>query len=186
MVMIVIAHLAGGGCATMDPTAADLLGPEQIEKWKVVFGPDTPWSLEDGVYRGHDNWTGYGPVSDDFVLECDFLFDGNGEGGIAIRCDLDAEYPWRQGYELDIDWASDRKHGHIHFPRNPQPYVGQAIFEVGKWHTVRIAAKGDGVTVSLNGKQVLAFQDTDFQTGQLCLEGHETGVAYRNITLEKN
>ena len=175
-----------GGNTVTNPTPTQLLGSEEIANWRIVFGPETPWSLDEGAYRGHDNWTGYGPVPDDFVLECEFLFDGKGEGGIAFRCNLDAEYPWRQGYELDIDWASDRKQGHVHFPGNPQPCVGEARFEVGKWHAVRIVAKGDSVTVFLNGKQVLAFQDAEFKSGQLCLEGHETGVVYRNITLTKN
>lgn len=119
----------------------------------------------------------------DFTLECDFLFDGTGEGGIAIRCDVDAEYPWRQGYELDIDWAPGRKQGHIHFPGNPKPYIGDVVFEVGKWHTVRITAKGNTVVVHLDGKEALQFQSDQFTKGCIGLEGAETGVVYRNIML---
>ena len=117
----------------------------------------------------------------DFTLECDFLFDGTGEGGIAIRCDVDAEYPWRQGYELDIDWAPGRKQGHIHFPVKPEPYVGNALIDVGKWHTVRIEALGPKVTVALDGRNVLQFSDSSFLSGHICLQGEEGGVKYRNL-----
>lgn len=150
-----------------------------------MAGPKNPWTLADGVYRGHWNWVGYAAILEDFILVCDFFFDGKGEGGIAVRADPNSKSPWRDGYELDIDWAGDKKKGHIHFPGNPKPYIGEALFDAGKWHTVRIVAEGKSVTVFLDGQQSLQFESGQFMKGQICLEGHETGVKYRNIVLTK-
>jgi len=109
------------------------------------------------------------------------VFNGKGEGGIQIRGDSKAERSWEVGYELDIDGAAEKREGHIHFPVNPSPYVGEARFEVGKWHSVRIVANGPKVVVHLDGKQVLQFEDAEFSSGQLLLQGEKNGVRYRNV-----
>ena len=111
------------------------------------------------------------------------MFSGKGEGGIALRGDKNSNRPWESGYELDIDWAPDREHGHIHFPVRPKPYTGDALIDVGRWHSLRIEAMGVRVTVFLDGKQVLTFRDTEFAQGNICLEGHVDGVKYRKLTV---
>ncbi len=180
---IAVAGVVAGCTATDGGSQVDLFGPENRVQWQPTRGYEArkSWVWEDGVFRGLNSWVGYPQEFSDFVLECDILFKGKGEGGIAIRSDRTSDRPWDVGYELDIDWHGDRKHGHIHFPVHPQPYRGSALIDVGKWHAVRIRAEGPHVVVFLDGEQVLEFTDDEFASGNICLEGNEGGVKYRNV-----
>ncbi len=191
MTIAVIVIVAFTGCTTVpvsDTTSVDLLSPEHMAGWRPTAGYERskPWTLQDGVYWGHGGIMGYEDSFSDYILEVDFLFDGMGEGGIQIRGDRTAERSWEVGYELDIDWAAGKREGHIHFPVNPSnPYVGEARFEVGIWHTTRVVAIGPQVVVHLDGKQVLQFEDAEFPKGQLLLQGEKNGVRYRNIKVTR-
>jgi hypothetical protein len=176
------------GCATTKRHAdrIDLLAPETISKWMLTPQYETrkPWVLEDGAFRGFDSWVGHKDAFGDFVLKCDFLYSGKGQGGIVIRGDRKSPEPWKDGYELDIHCPDGNPtNGHIHFPVRPRPYGGNALFELGKWHAVRIVAKGPSVVVFLDDKEVLAFEDQEFHQGSICLEGDTPGVKYRNLTV---
>ena len=188
LLLMIVSVLSG--CASLQPGSSapvDLLSPDHMPKWVAAAGYEksSAWTLQDGVYWGHGGIMGYEEVFSDYLLEVDFLFDGNGEGGIQIRGDRSARRSWEVGYELDIDWARGRKEGHIHFPVNPKPYGGEARFEVGKWHRVRVKAVGESVTVHLDGEKVLEFEDSQFPRGQLCLQGEKNGVKYRNIRVTR-
>ena len=64
-----------------------LLTPETLSRWRqaAAYANSPPWTLDNGVYEGQDSWVGYGEIFTDFVLECEFFFEGKGEGGIVIR-----------------------------------------------------------------------------------------------------
>jgi hypothetical protein len=163
---------------------SDLLVPGEMYLWQTVYGDPSapPWALADGVYQGAGSWVAYDQQFGDFVMECEFLFDGTAQGGIVIRCDPRAGRPWRNGYELDIDAAGGRGQGHVHFPVNPQPYAGDAVFTVGEWHSVRVEARGPTVTVWLDGTEAIQFTDDAFARGHICLEGTPpAGVKYRGL-----
>ena len=178
-------------CRCAPPTgkpgpAEDLLAPDRLSRWQPTprYRDKEPWTLADGVYQGHGSWIGYAEVYGDLVLECEFLF-ADQQGGIVIRGDRDSTEPWASGYELDVDWAGGRTQGHIHFPVSPKPYPGEALFEPGTWHALRIEARGPRVTVSLDGKQAISFTDDRSRRGHICLEGEEGGVKYRNLRVRR-
>ena len=173
-----LAALGEGG-----PKVVALFSPEELPRWKPTPGYENapPWRLRDGAYEGFRSWVAHPDVFGDFVLEVEVLFVGKGEGGIVLRGDADSREPWNSGYELDIDWAADRKHGHIHFPGKPKLDVGEAPIEVNQWTPVEIRAKGENVTVYLKGQRVLSFTDAEFRKGNICLEGHTEGVKYRKL-----
>jgi len=162
----------------------DLLSPENLPKWKPTLGyeKEKPWVSEDGVYRGFNSGIAYPHIFTDFILDCDILFEGPQDGGITIRTDTTKRKTYENGYELDIDWGDEaRTRGHIHFPIKPMPWKGHALIDVGKWHAVRIRAEGPRVIVFLDGKQVLMFEDTEFVSGRIVLQGEKNGVRYRNL-----
>jgi hypothetical protein len=137
---------------------------------------------------------GHAEALEDFVLEAEFLFDGSGQGGIVLRGDREAPETWKAGYELDIDWAADRKRGHLHFPVNPASYKRQELlFDVGKWHALRVEARGPHITVTLDGKETIAIEGGEFPRGQICLEdgpcqvaGHSgPHVRYRSLRVRR-
>jgi hypothetical protein len=181
------------GCATGDagiglgPAWAgqwqQLLTSEAVGGWSLTpaFADEPRWPLRNGVFEGTNSWVGYERVYGDFVLECEFLFDGSSQGGIVIRGDRRAETPWSSGYELDIDWAPGHRQGHVHFPVLPKPYAGEIRFDVGKWHHVRIEARGSKVVVTLDGKEQIRFTNAQFGKGHVCLEGEPGGVKYRSL-----
>jgi hypothetical protein len=181
---LALAAMAAAGCG-QPSKAVNLLDEAHVKKWQLTptFAAADPWTLTDDAFHGRDSWVAYPETYEDFVLECDILFDGKGEGGIVIRGDGESDEPWQSGYELDIDWAPDREHGHIHFPIKPKPYIGDALIDVEKWHHVTIRAEGRRVKVFLDGAQVLQFDDDEFTGGQICLEGRPGGVAYRNLRI---
>ena len=68
-------------------------------------------------------------------------------------CDRTAPTTWDSGYELDISWADDGIHGHLHFPVKPQVSPARDLtFVVGEWHTVRVEARGSVIAVTLDDK----------------------------------
>lgn len=175
------------GCATTrDVTQVRLLTPETMAKWSLTpgYANTKPWVLENGVYQGFGSWVAHADVFGDFELTCEFLYTGAAQGGIVIRGNPESRKPWEEGYELDIHSPSnDPSKGHIHFPVRPRPYGGNALFELRKWHAVRIIAKGPSVVVFLDGKEALAFTDAEFSQGSICMEGEKDGVKYRNLTV---
>lgn len=178
--------IATGSCRSVQSgsnPALNLFRPEELAKWTPTPGyeKDKPWQFKDGVYGGFHSWIAHPAVFGDFSLQVEIKFLGKRQGGIVIRGDAKSRQPWQNGYELDIDWHPDRKHGHIHFPVKPKPYGGSALIEVGKWHTVRIQAQGEHVVVFLDGRQALEFTDKEFSRGNICLEGEIDGVQYRNL-----
>lgn len=177
------------GCSSLHETSSmrDLLSPENRGKWRLarVYEGRPDWVLTNGVYSGADSLVAYPQQFTNFVLECDFLFQGKADGGIQLRSVAAAAKPWEVGYELDIDWAPDMKHGHIHFPVKPKPYRGEALFSVSEWHTVRVQADGPRVVVHLDGQKALEFEDAECPSGQFCLQGEKDGVLYRNIRVKE-
>jgi hypothetical protein len=186
---IVALGIAVCGCASLQKPSStqELLSPENRPKWKLGRGYEnrSAWVLQDGAFSGVNSIIAYPKVYSNFVFECEFLFQGKGEGGIQLRGDAAATKSWTVGYELDVDWARDRKHGHMHFPVKPKPYGGEALFTVGDWHAVRVVAKGPKIVVHLDGKQVLQFEDSEYASGQICLQGEKDGVLYRNLRVTK-
>jgi hypothetical protein len=172
------------GCASQ-PKPEALLTPEMMSAWRI--GPhsieQTPWQLVNGVAYGQGNIIGSPEIYEDFILECDFMYDGRNEGGITIRSSIDSIRPWTVGYELDIDRAPDNVQGHIHYPIKPKPYSGQAVFEPGVWQHVRIEAQGPHVVTYLNERKVIEFTDGEFAKGAICLQGEKYGVRYRNLEI---
>jgi hypothetical protein len=68
---------------------------------------------------------------------------------------------------------------------NPKPYGGEALFTVGEWHTVRVVANGPKIVVYLDGTQVLQFEDEEYLSGQICLQGEKDEVQYRNLRVRE-
>jgi len=185
--VIVGASLALCGCVATPKsgTTHALLSPENLPKWQLTQGYESrpAWEWREGGYAGDSSCIAYPQCFTNFVLECEVLFQGKSEGGIQLRSDAAAARGWEVGYELDIDWARDRQHGHIHFPVKPQPYCGEALFSVGEWHSVAVTANGPKVVVALDGQRVLQFEDAEYASGQICLQGEKDGVLYRNLTV---
>lgn len=207
--MVVLTLGCAGGGKDIKSLSRNLLSPAEMPNWQLTaWRPNAePWTLSAGVYAGsgrvttgqdgpqcYATWVGHAEVLEDFVLECDFLYDGSGAGGIVLRGDRDARETWKVGYELDITRADDGEYGHLLFPVNPSSHTQQELlFEAGKWHSVRVEAIGQRIKVTLDGKDTMEITDAEFQRGQICLEdgpcekeGHSGGhVKYRKLRIKE-
>jgi hypothetical protein len=168
------------------PVWTELLDSENISRWKPTPGYEdqAQWVLKDGVFKGSNSWVGFPEEYDDFSFESDILLVGKSDGGIVIRGDRNSREPWNSGYELDIDLTSDGKQAKVRF-WYPKHATEQGIFPLNEWHTIRIEAKGNLITVYLDGRKVISFSDAQFTRGNMCLEGHAGGVQYRNIRISR-
>jgi hypothetical protein len=142
------------------------------------------WTIADSVFEGSEGWIANDLICGDFVLQGEFLYNGNSQGGIVIRGDGNSNFPWLCGYKMDID-ADAVGEGHISFPYRPQPNPGVVRFPANVWQSFSIKAKGDKVSVNLRGKEVLVFTDDMYRYGQICLEGEKGGIRYRNLKIQK-
>jgi hypothetical protein len=181
------AATAGKAAARRTPVAKPVpwISLMDTGSWKLTkaYQNIRKWSYTDSTFEGSDGWIGHQMMVGDLILEGDFLYNGNSQGGVLIRGDRNAWLPWLHGYEMDID-ADMPGTGHIHFPYRPQPNPGVVPFPMGKWQHFSIMALGQDVRVSLNGKEVIKFHDDHYRYGQICLEGEKGGLLFRNLKIQ--
>ena len=81
------------GSETQSSPTRSLLTSEEMPKWKLCSGYEKsrPWTLEEGMFWGYGSLIGYEQTFTNFVLECDILFGGKGEGGIQLRSNRTAQ-----------------------------------------------------------------------------------------------
>ena len=105
-----------------------------------------------------------------------------------IRGDRTSNEPWKSGYEIDID--GDDKGGQIGLWTDHEIAVwrvderarhGKLL--VGRWHKVRVEARGEYIEVFLDGTKVIAFQDAAHRRGNICLESENESVKFRNLVV---
>jgi hypothetical protein len=184
-VLVVIALLGLPGAADQQGRGepVEVVDLMDSSEWQLTkpYRSGEMWSFRGGVAEGTHSWIGHNRVLGDFVLEGEFLYNGRSQGGIVLRGDADSWQAWASGYELDIDSAGDTEEGHIHFPVYPQPGPGEVRFPIGQWQSLKVVARGDSVTVVLNGEEAIRFEDDRYRYGQICLEGEPGGVQYRHL-----
>ncbi|MDR0901777.1 MAG: DUF1080 domain-containing protein [Opitutaceae bacterium] len=189
--------------------------PAGTQKWPApapLFAADLAnadfkpgsWAWKDGALAGSGIiWTK--AVYGDFYMSCEFRCDAGKDGGVLIR----------GGTE---DWVNNSIEVQIaHGDRTERAITG-AIFdclaptrdvgiEPGKWYQYVIFAKGDRISVFIDGEQVIknmnlskwteagknpdgtknkfkkAYKDLE-RTGRIGLQSQGGGVQYRNIFID--
>jgi len=138
----------------------------QLKEWEVIGGD---WKIVNGVLEGEntpaaggfdhgpgvvvgeDTWT-------DYVVELKMKMDTDKLGGPIIRyVDLENWYwfeAWRSSFYMRPHVAGE--------DQAPDP-IPEALWERGKefqdneWHTYKIEAKGEDITVWFDGEKILDF-----------------------------
>jgi hypothetical protein len=158
-----------------------------------AFAPigNANWRIEDNALVA-DNGTGFLVTKAeyaDFELKAEFFVEEKTNSGIFIRCTDPQSISTKTAYEVNI-WDT----------RPEQKYGTGAIVDLGavdpmpkaagKWNTYEITAKGDTMSVILNGqKTVNAVKDAKFTKGRIALQ-HAKGVTdetgllkFRNVVI---
>src|SRR5450631_4535141 len=155
-----------GGCGSMSSDSGyggagwvTLFDGRSLDNWDRVG--DANWRLEGGLAVS-DKGTGFlvtkTPYAD-FEIRAEFWVDADANSGIFIRCEDRAKLTAVLCYEVNI------------FDKRPAPEYGTgAIVDVAKvspmpkagghWNTYEIIAKGNHLTVKLNGVKTADVDDS--------------------------
>lgn len=186
--------LTAVGCTNHIPPAADDRGAgwitlfdgseASLNNWNRVG--DANWR----IYRGAvlaDARAGKTPgylvtknAYGDFQLRAEFWASHDANSGIYMRCADPKKITDRSCYEANIfDQRPDPLYGTgaiVHLAAvYPMPKAG------GKWNTYEILAKGNRVSVWLNGNLTVELVDNKFARGPIALQYGSGVVMFRNV-----
>jgi 3-keto-disaccharide hydrolase len=186
-VFLLLAVSALAGCAHPAGPAAGggwitLLDGKTLENWNRIG--DANWRIEDGaaVADAGNGFLVTKQTFGDFELRAEFYVDENANSGVFIRCSDPKKPASATGYEVNI------------FDKRPDPSYGTgaivgvakaqpAIKAGGQWNTYEITARGDQITVVLNGVRTAFARDGKHPSGHIALQHGEDSV--KNTALVK-
>jgi hypothetical protein len=194
LLMIGVTSLGLVACSPAgEQTAAPVPGGEwhtlfdgtSLDGWTRVG--DANWQLGDGAVRA-DSGTGFllsNAVYDDFDLELEFYVTPDANSGVFIRCANPTEIGAATCYEVNI------------FDQRPDPtYRTGGIVDVARpsvildtgdrWNTYEISARGQHLTVRLNGETTVDTNDDKFAAGPFALQYGAGQVMFRNVRIRTN
>ncbi len=180
-----------------------LFNGKDLTGWKPNEHVET-WSVKDGAIVAHGKRSHCFYVGDfhnhtfkDFELKVDVLTLPGSNGGVYIETDYQNEGWPAKGFEVQVNntFNTDpRRTGSLYEVKD----VSEQVAPDNKWFTEDILAKGDTITIKVNGKVVSKWtQPADWNgtkdfagrrigAGTLALQGHDPGstVYYKNIRIK--
>ena len=192
------ATLLAAGCLTSSPiTAANSLTPAEIgDGWILLFDGETSfgwaprgdaeWMVADGELTTRAG-SGAGMLATttefaDFELKADFWIDATANSGVFLRAPTQGDITAMNAYEVNIYDA------HATWPTGSINEVGRvqgAPKSVGKWNTYHLTARGQQLSVRLNGAIVLEAEDSRLARGVIAIQQYngQGTVKFRNLKL---
>lgn len=182
--------LTSNSYATSGTNEEILINAEQgLSNWQQIGSGN--WRAEDGAIVA-DAGNGFLVTKKsykDFRLVAEFWADHTTNSGIFIRVDDPSYISAYSSYEVNIfDQRSNKSYGTGGIVGvaavNPMPTAG------GQWNTFEIIAKGEQLTVILNGKETVNITNDRHENGPIALQigpgAGETGaIKWRKVTVEK-
>jgi Domain of Unknown Function (DUF1080) len=178
------------GCTSMPtataPTEAGwetLVGGAHMNEWTVLGNAN--WRVQRGVLQS-ELGTGF-LVSKksykDFQIKAEFWADDDANSGIFIRLSDPKVVTADNSYEVNIfDKRPDPSYGTgaiVNFSKiSPMPKAG------GKWNVYEITAKGNRITVWLNGVQTADLTDSKFANGSIALQAAGGTIKFSKVWIK--
>jgi len=135
---------------------------------------DANWRAEGGAIVADKGKGGYLVSKNaygDFEIRAEFWAATDTNSGVFLRCADPAKVGAATCYEVNIwDIRPEPKYGTgaiVDVAAVPVPIVNKAG---GKWNTYEISAKGNQLTVKLNGVQTASVQDSKHASGPFALQ----------------
>lgn len=160
------AHWPGSGWVTL------IDGEQGLDNWNRIG--DANWRIEAGGISANQGKGGYLVSKNsykDFEIYAEFWAATDTNSGIFIRATDPAKIAADNAYEVNIwDIRPDPTYATgaiVGFAAVPVPTVYKAG---GKWNTLEISAKGDELTVKLNGVQTASARNNKFPSGPFALQ----------------
>ena len=159
VVLAAIAALGTQGCAQMPSDLAKIGGwtplidgDTGLDQWHRLG--DANWRAEDGAivaYRGKGGFLVSKNSYKDFQLLAEFWADATTNSGVFLRVSNPKRIGADNAYEVNIKMPPALKAG-------------------GKWNTLEITARGQELTVLLNGVQTVSAKNARFAQGPVALQ----------------
>lgn len=193
---LLISAMTLGGCSYLPVSVTSWIdAPSKDEGWTVLFEGS---NLNQWTSIGNANWRLYdGNVQaeigsgflvskqsyKDFQIKAEFWADEEANSGIFIRVTDPKNITADNSYEVNI------------FDKRPDPSYGTgAIVNVSKidpmpkaankWNTYEITAKGDQLTVTLNGVVTADVKNSKFASGPIALQSAGGVIKFRRVWIK--
>ena len=162
--------------------------------WQVLFDGssidhlntvgDANWRIEDGsVIADQSSGASFLVTPDaysDFELELEFWVNTEANSGIFVRCQDPTTITDTSCYEANIyDTRADQTYrtGGIVNVAEPAEFV----YTGGQWNRYEITAEGNRLQVTLNGRDLVDVEDSQFASGPIALQYGAGIVRFRNV-----
>jgi 3-keto-disaccharide hydrolase len=185
VITLLVTGLTAFGCSNPPSSPSDagwitLFDGSNLDNWNRTG--DANWRIEGGLVvadRG-DGLLVSKKTYTDFQIRAEFWVDDNANSGIYIRGSDPNKVASATAYEVNI------------FDKRPDPSYGTgAIVNVakvapmpkagGKWNVYEITARGDRLTVVLNGVQTADVRDGKHPSGVIALQHGADGVGNTGV-----
>jgi len=187
--------------AEVEEGFVSLMDGQTFNGWKTATENPTTWKIEDGAFvsrgqRCHLFYVGDAQPFKNFEFKVEVMTEPGANGGIYFHTRYQ-ETSWpKAGFEAQVnnthsDW---KKTGSIYGIAN----IGVAVPTDNKWWTQEIIVQGKTVTVLIDGKKVVEYDEPpgvqagkDFDrilgSGTFALQAHDPKsiVRYRNIRVKR-
>jgi hypothetical protein len=178
-----------------------LMDGKTFDGWKKAEESPETWTIQDGAFVAHGKRCHLFYVGDDkpfknFHLKAEVMTEPVSNGGIYFHTKYQPSGWPKGGFECQVnnthgDWI---KTGSLYGVVN----IGISLAQDRKWWTQEIIVKGNIVTVLIDGKKLLEYNEpagtkagSDFERklseGTFALQGHDPGstIKYRNIRVKR-
>lgn len=188
-----VRFLAGAPCALL--VACGQSGPPVTDDgWQVLFDGstleffsvlgDANWRIEDNSVMADESSAASFLVTtspyDNFELDLEFWVNTEANSGVFLRCQDPMAVSDTSCYEANIyDTRSDQTYrtGGIVNVAAPAEFV----YTGGQWNRYQIRAEGDHLQVTLNGRNMVDIEDSQFASGPIALQYGSGIVRFRNV-----
>jgi hypothetical protein len=173
---LLVVALTLAACASMSGGGGNWVtlidGEKGLENWNRVG--DANWRPEGGAIvadKGKASYLVSKSPYKDFEIRAEFWAATDTNSGIFLRCSDPVKIGAATCYEVNIwDIRPEPKYGTgaiVDHAAVPVPLTNKAG---GRWNTYEITAKGNQLTVKLNGVQTVNIQDGKHASGPFALQ----------------
>jgi hypothetical protein len=195
LLALVLAIATSAVAQTKPEALSPLFNGKDLAGWKVP-DPNPFWKVVDGVLVGENDEKLKGHVLytevayTNFVLELEARWSGEIDSGIMLRQpELQVQFGVSRSLKRDMTGsfylAKSNLQPQAGYPEAARAKNLEKLFKPGDWNKFRVEARGDTVTVWLNGEQVSQHTDARYAGGApIGLQVHpglKMKVEFRNV-----
>lgn len=186
-VAFVLLSACGGG----DPAP-----PVSEDGWQTLFDGsslsqfevlgDANWRIEDTSVVADESTAASFLVSNqdytDFELTLEFWVNSEANSGIFLRCQDRAAVTDTSCYEVNIyDTRADQTYRTGGIVNLVAP--AEFVYTGGQWNRYEITVNGNRLQVTLNGRDLVDVEDSQFASGPIALQYGSGTVRFRNVLI---